>query len=80
MIWLFERGDRVARVVTRVDAASGEYVLDLEWSDGLNETERYSQLAPFHARILALEQQLLAEEWVSAEGSPQLIAADWWKP
>ena len=80
MIWLFERGDRVARVVTRVDAASGEYVLDLEWSDGLNETERYSQLASFEARILALEQQLQAEDWISADGSPQLIAADWWKP
>jgi hypothetical protein len=80
MIWLFERGDRVARVVTRVDADSGEYILDLEWSDGLNEPERYSQLASFRARILALEQQLLAEDWISVDGSPQLIAADWWKP
>ena len=80
MIWLFERGDRVARVVTRVDSASGDYLLDLEWSDGLNEVERYSELSAFQARIQALEQQLLAEEWISVDGSPQLIAADWWKP
>ena len=41
MIWLFERGDRVARLVTRFDTGSGEYVLEMEWSDGLPTTERW---------------------------------------
>lgn len=80
MIWLFERGDRVARLVTRLDPASGDYLLELEWSDGLTATERFGDLSAFEARILSLEQQLIAEEWKPAADSPQLIARDWWKP
>jgi hypothetical protein len=80
MIWLFERGDRVARLVTRLDPESGEYLLELEWSDGLTATERFAELSAFQARILSLEQQLVAEEWKPAPDSPQLIAGDWWKP
>ena len=79
MIWLFERGDRVTRLVTRYDAASGEYVLDVEWSDGAKETERFPDAETFKARLVALEHQLLSEEWTPADGSPKLIG-DWWKP
>jgi hypothetical protein len=80
MIWLFERGDRVARLVTRVEPASGVYVLEMEWSDGLVTTERFSDVTAFTARIRTLEQQLVAEEWKPAGNSPQPIAEDWWKP
>jgi hypothetical protein len=80
MIWLFERGDRVARLVTRLDTPSGEYVLEMEWSDGLSSTERFSDFMQFQARVITLEHQLLSEEWRQADGSPQLISADWWKP
>jgi hypothetical protein len=80
MIWLFERGDRVARLTTRFDTVSGEYVLEMEWSDGLATTERFADFTAFQARILTLEHQLVSEEWRQATGSPQLIAADWWKP
>lgn len=80
MIWLFERGDRVARLTTRFDTTSGEYVLEMEWSDGLATTERFSDFGAFQARILTLERQLVSEEWRQSSGSPQLIAADWWKP
>lgn len=79
MIWLFERGDRVARLVTRFDTDRREYVLEIEWSDALPSTERFSDSATFQARILALEQQLVAEEWKQADDSPQLISTDWWK-
>lgn len=80
MIWLFERGDRVARLTTRFDTTSGEYVLEMEWSDGLATTERFSDFGAFQARILTLERQLVSEEWRQSSSSPQLIAADWWKP
>jgi hypothetical protein len=80
MIWLFERGDRVVQLVTRFDAGSGEYVLDLQWSDGLSETERFRDYVGFKNRIMDLEQQLAAEEWKQAGGSPQIITGDWWKP
>jgi hypothetical protein len=61
MIWLFERGDRVARLVTRSDPTHGEYVLEMEWSDGLATTERFADVAAFQSRILTLEKQLLSE-------------------
>lgn len=80
MIWLFERGDRVARLTTRFDTTTGEYVLEMEWSDGLATTERFADFTAFRTRILTLERQLVSEEWRQATGSPQLIAADWWKP
>lgn len=80
MIWLFERGDRVARLTTRFDVPSGEYVLEMEWSDGLATTERFAAFDAFQARITTLEHQLLSEEWRQASGSPQLISEDWWKP
>ena len=80
MIWLFERGDRVARLITRFDTPSGEYVLEMEWSDGLVATERFSNFEAFQSRVITLEHQLLSEEWRQATGSPQLISADWWKP
>jgi hypothetical protein len=79
MIWLFERGNRVTRLVTRFEPATSEYVLDVEWSDGASFTERFGDTEAFKARLLALEQQLLAEDWKHADGSPQLIG-DWWKP
>ena len=80
MIWLFERGDRVARLVTRFDPPTAEYVLEMEWSDGLATTERFADVAAFQSRILTLEKQLLSEEWRQASGSPTLISEDWWKP
>jgi hypothetical protein len=80
MIWLFERGDRVVQLVTRFDSGTGEYVLDLQWSDGLSESERFRDYVKFKNRILDLEQQLAAEEWKQSGGSPQIIPGDWWKP
>jgi hypothetical protein len=80
MIWLFERGDRVARLITRFDTPTGQYVLEMEWSDGLATTERFADFSQFQARVITLEHQLLSEEWRQATGSPQLISADWWKP
>jgi hypothetical protein len=80
MIWLFERGDRVVQLVTRFDTDSSEYVLEMQWSDGLSETERFRDYVRFKDRILELERQLAAEEWKQAGASPQFISGDWWKP
>ena len=79
MIWLFERGNRVTRLVTRFDTETADYVLDVEWSDGASSTERFADAETFKTRLIALEQQLLAEDWRPADGSPQLIG-EFWKP
>ena len=67
MIWLFERGDRIARLVTRFDTDSGEYVLEMKWSDGLATTERFADVEAFKSRILIVERQLLSEEWSACD-------------
>lgn len=79
MIWLFERGDRATRVVTRLDSVTSEYILEVQWSDGAATLETFSDPESFKARLVALEQQLVAEEWKPADGSPRLTG-DWWKP
>ena len=79
MIWLYERGNRVTRLVTRFDPAVPEYILDVDWSDGASSTERFADTESFKIRLIALEQQLLAEDWKPADGSPKLIG-DFWKP
>ena len=38
MIWLFERGNRATRLVTRFDPATSEYILDVDWSAVTLET------------------------------------------
>jgi hypothetical protein len=68
------------QLVTRFDTDSGEYVLEMQWSDGLSETERFRDYGRFKDRILGLERQLAAEEWKQAGASPQFISGDWWKP
>lgn len=80
MIWLYERGDRATRIETRFEPESGEYLLEVQWSDGVATLERFVDSLKFKARVLALEQRLVEEQWTQRDDSPQLIQADWWKP
>jgi hypothetical protein len=79
MIWLFERGDEVLRIETRVDNASGEYVLVSNWSDSAPRIERFRNHAEYEARLLALEGQLGAEHWTQV-GSPTILPDGWRGP
>jgi hypothetical protein len=79
MIWLFERGDEVLRLETRVDNASGEYVLVSTWSESETRVERFHDHGKYQARILALEGQLAADHWTQV-GSPQILSDGWRGP
>lgn len=79
MIWLFERGNEVVRLETRFDKASAEYVVVIGWTDRPSETERFLDFAPFHARILGLEQKLHADHWTQI-GGPTIIPDGWRGP
>jgi hypothetical protein len=80
MIWLFERGAEIVRLVTRYDEASKEYSVAIEWTDGRSERESFTDLVTFHSRILSLERQLAAEHWTLRAGSPQILADGWRGP
>ncbi len=79
MIWLFERGNEVLRLETRVDNASGEFVLVSTWSDNDTRIERFHNHAEYEARIRALEGQLAADHWTQV-GSPQILSDGWRGP
>jgi hypothetical protein len=79
MIWLFERGNEVVRLETRVDNTTGEYVLVSTWSDSSPRVERFRVHAEYEARILALESQLAAEHWTQV-GSPTILPHGWRGP
>jgi hypothetical protein len=79
MIWLFERGDEVLRIETRVDNATGEYVLVSMWSESAPLVERFTAHAEYEARILALESQLASDHWIQV-GSPTILSNGWRGP
>lgn len=79
MIWLFERGDEVLRLETRIDNASGEYVLVSTWADSAPRIERFHDYAEYQARLLALEGQLAVDHWTQV-GSPTILSDGWRGP
>src|SRR3990170_6247110 len=80
MIWLFERGTDIVRLVTQYDEASKEYRVSIEWADGRCEREAHTDLASFNSRILSLERQLATEHWTLMPGLPQILADGWRGP
>ena len=79
MIWLFARGDEVLRLETRIDNASGEYVLVSTWSDDPAKVERFRDYDAFDARVRLLEARLGAEHWLQV-GSPSILPDGWRGP
>ncbi len=79
MIWSFERGDEVIRLETRIDNSKGDYILVIEWAERLPETERFTDYEAYHARLLALEGQLAADQWTLISG-PKILADGWRGP
>jgi hypothetical protein len=80
MIWLFERGDEVVRLETRIDSITKEYVIAIAWHGRPDEIERYPDVSSFRTRIVELERQLTSEHWCQTPGSPTLLAEVWRGP
>ncbi len=79
MIWLYQRGEQAVRLETRFDKSAEEYTVEITWAEGPPQTERFTDFAEFHARILALEFQLDSEHWLQV-GPPSIIPGDWRGP
>jgi hypothetical protein len=75
MLWFFKRSDERLELETRFDNEAFEYVMIVR-RHGRETIERYSQAAAFHARLVALEQELLRDDW-HASGTPRILAAGW---
>lgn len=63
MIWFWTRDDRERSVETWFDNRTSEFVLVIRDEHGGETTERFAELQPFSARLVALQQSLEAERW-----------------
>jgi hypothetical protein len=79
MVWFFERGEETARLETRFENDSADYVLIVEVPGRERRTERVKNAQRFHARVLALEAQLKEERWTQ-HGQPQILPDGWRGP
>jgi len=79
MVWFFSRGNDSVRVETRFDNTSREFVLDITWPGHPPETERFTGLEEFQARVLALEAHLEAQAFAQV-GTPKILPHGWRGP
>ena len=79
MVWFFARGNDSVRVETRFDNSSREFVLEVSWADRGLETERFTDLAAFQARVLTVEAQLEAGDFAQV-GDPEILPHGWRGP
>ena len=79
MVWFFARGNDSVRVETRFDNSSREFVLEVSWADRPLETERYTDLAAFQARVMTVEAQLEAVAFAQV-GNPEILPHGWRGP
>jgi len=72
MIWFWTREHQRMRLETRYDNDTSEFVVVIQRDDGREESERFSDIAAFRQRLVALEQQCEAEQCVQS-GAPVLL-------
>lgn len=71
MLWTYTRAERSFELETRYDEEAASYLLMWRSPDGRSRMERHPDRAQFRARLIILEQQLVASGWTSP--LPQLI-------
>ena len=64
MLWFYEReGDESLRVETRYDNDTNEFVVRVQWPNGREQVERFSEFAKFQAWLTAFDNRIEAEQW-----------------
>jgi hypothetical protein len=76
MVWLFERDEESLKLETRYDNATREYVVVVQYPDGREETERFTDQEKYRLRLVALENHLETERWLR-DGPPMILADGW---
>lgn len=76
MIWFFERESESLRVETRYDNDTSEFVAIVRYADGREQTHRFTKMDEFRAWLVAFEQSLEADHWVS-QGGPSFLPNGW---
>jgi len=77
VIWFFHKGTVEIRLETRFDSTAGDYVAELHYPDGHQQTERFSDEHTFRGYLLDLERRLLRER--SQQDRRPIVLADGWQ-
>lgn len=76
MIWFFDREDESLRVDTRYDNDTSEFVVIVRYPDGREQTNRFTKVNEFRARLEELQQTFEADHWVN-RGGPIFLPTGW---
>ena len=76
MIWFYERNTESLRIETRYDNERLEYVIVVHEVDRAPQTERFTDVEVFRARLVALERRIESERW-KPKGSPIILPDGW---
>ena len=76
MIWFYSQDTLTARIETRYDNRTAEYVLVVHWPDDRRQEERFATAILFRKRLIELETQITAKKW--RKGGPPVILSDGW--
>ena len=65
MLWFFTKGPARLRVMTSLDADTGEFLVEVDWPNRRAEVRRFSDEDLCSEYLSTLEGELDAEHWVS---------------
>lgn len=63
MLWFFERENQSLRLETRYDNETAEFVVMVQWPDGREQTERFTELETCRSWLAAFDNAVEAERW-----------------
>jgi hypothetical protein len=79
VVWFYASSNGTARVETRVDSVTNEYVLEMEWPNRPIAVERFSDVVAFDVRVRQVERQL-ETEGCRQLGRPDILPHGWRGP
>jgi len=77
MLWFFERHDESLTIDTRYDNDTSEFVAIVRYSDGREQTKRFSEADEYGLWLDMLERSLEQEHWTRHTGGPVVLPDGW---
>ncbi len=77
MLWFFERNDESLKLETLYDNDAAEYVVNVRYPDGREQTERFADSDAFGSWLVTFERSLETDRWKSPAGGPVLLPYGW---
>jgi hypothetical protein len=77
MLWFFERDEHSLHLETRYDDDTSEYVVMTRYSDGREQTERFTKANKFRSWLVEFDQNLETQQWTLRRGGPVVLPDGW---